>query len=72
MKNPFKKPTPATVDAEKSLEESVADVVDAMETIRAAAVGYRAKLEADGFSPTMAEAMAAGFHAQMMAKAFGG
>lgn len=61
-----------TAPSEKSLEESVADVVDAMETIRAAAVGYRTKLEADGFSPTMAEAMAVSLHAHMMAKAFGG
>lgn len=64
--------TRATKPPERSIEESVADIVDAMETIRAAAVGYRVKLEADGFSPAMAEAMAAGFHGQLMMKAFGG
>jgi len=54
-----------------TLDESLADISEALDPIRAAAVGYRAKLEADGYSPTMAEQMSAQLHALLMAKAFG-
>lgn len=54
-----------------SAEESMASVMDGLEVVRASVVGYRTKLEADGFSPTMAETMAANLHAILVAKIFG-
>lgn len=53
-----------------SLDEAAAAVADGLDTVRAAVVGYRAKLEADGFSPTMAEQMAAQLHALWVARMF--
>lgn len=49
-----------------SMAESMAAVMDSLAHIREAVAGYRNQLEADGFSPTMAEAMAAYTHNQLI------
>jgi len=41
-------------------------------TIGEAAKGYRTHLEAEGFSPTMAETMAAQYHAFLLQRLFHG
>lgn len=64
----FKKPEPTP--EVPSIEESVAQISDGLDVVRSAVVGYRAKLEADGFSPTMAETMAANLFAAWIGKVF--
>lgn len=45
---------------------AVAEAVDAMEPVREAAYGLRARLEADGFSPAAAEYLAVRFMSQCL------
>jgi hypothetical protein len=44
----------------------MADVMDAMDPVREAATGLRARLEADGYSPSAAEYLSVRFLAQCM------
>lgn len=49
------------MSAEPSLAETMAEVLDGLGPIAEAGAGYRAQLEEVGFSPTVAEQVAADF-----------
>lgn len=56
--------------AEQTVAESMAAIMDDLAAIREAVAGYRTNLEADGWSPTMAEALAARLHVSLIDKIF--
>jgi hypothetical protein len=45
-------------------------MVEALSTLITASASYRAKCEADGFSPSAAESMAADLHSHLLVQAF--
>ena len=61
-------------DSEMSKEAQMVDaligLVDSLEPMTLACTGYRAKLEAAGYSPTMAEMIAAEVHLALIRKMF--
>lgn len=54
-----------------NLTESMTQMMESLSIIVDAVVGHRAKLEAAGFSPTIAEQMAANLHMQIVVRIFG-
>lgn len=60
----FRRRTPETSHDENvaTVARAIADLHEILSVVREAAIGYRAQLEADGISPTMAEQMAAEYH----------
>ena len=54
-----------------TVTESMAYIMDQMAAVRAACTGYRATLEADGYSPTMAEYLAGNLHVHLVRCIFG-
>jgi membrane protein implicated in regulation of membrane protease activity len=58
-------------DMAQQLTTGLAQVAELMEPVTEAAVGYRRKLEAHGYSPTVAEQLAAQYHLMLLQK-FGG
>jgi hypothetical protein len=53
-----------------AMAEAFITIQETMATIAAACAGYRAQLEAAGFSPTAAEMMAMKYHDVLIASAF--
>ena len=62
-------PETPTVDPEKFTEQ-IAQITDMLDVVRSACHGYRTKLEADGVSPSMAEAMVANLHTAWIGRLF--
>ena len=52
--------------------EALLAVSNALDPLVDMVAGYRAKLELAGYSPSMAEAMSAQLHGQMVARIIGG
>lgn len=52
------------------LAKHMADTLEAAAPIAEASTGYRAQLEAAGYSPTIAEHIAAQFHMMMLTRLF--
>jgi hypothetical protein len=53
-----------------SITASFLDIAEAVGPLVDVVAGYRAKLELAGYSPTMAEAMSAQLHGQLLAQMF--
>ena len=67
------RPTPpGPDDGEPTVAERLAELMDGMDHLRESANGFRRQLLADGWSETVAEQLAGGLLAQMIAAAFAG
>lgn len=53
-----------------SIAVSLANMADTLQTLIEASAGYREKLEAAGYSPTVAEQLAAQYHSALMSITF--
>lgn len=51
---------------DETMIQAFAEMSEMMQVVVEAAVGYRARCEANGFSPTAAEAMAMEYHGYLM------
>jgi hypothetical protein len=62
--------TSATTNPEAVMATALTGIMATLHVVREAVQGYKTQLEADGWSPTMAEMMAAQLHSALIAKMF--
>lgn len=60
----------AKPDPEMAMTTAMSGLMPVLHVIRESVKGYRTQLEADGWSPTMAEMMAGQLHSVLVAKMF--